>query len=420
MMPARRTSRRLGLLRRALIALAACTASFGAAPGAYAAGPSSPALPRGESLLFVMHAESGSLVRRSGNRYTLTLRDSARQTTWFADRPARDAGRVSTRSLVRGWSRLGFSADPPNAVLSTSGNGAEDVVLELGRPRVHRPGLTLRIPARVLGPRPSRRHLRFGLASLFIDNASLDDGCGYTGQISFFPERLTPRQGGLTPADGRSVSIDRYSALARVLGTRFGGDGTSFKLPDVPAPAGLQALICASGEAPSSRQPPLDRIDDAACEPGRLLLFAQETTVWGHLPADGRVRNIRDDPGLFLLLHTEFGGDGSFTFAVPNLPAPPGMSWQICRFASGPAPSCIVSEVGYQAMDVIAGAGSRRLPAEGRLYPVAEHTTLFSLLGDTYGGDASTTFGVPAVADPVPGVHAGICDSGSYPELSAP
>jgi hypothetical protein len=96
------------------------------------------------------------------------------------------------------------------------------------------------------------------------------------------------------------------------------------------------------------------------------------------------------------------------------------MSWQICRFGSGPAPSCIVSEVGYQAIDVIAGPGSRRLPATGRLYPVAEHTALFSLLGDSYGGDASTTFGVPAVADPVPGVHAGICDSGSYPELSAP
>lgn len=411
----RRSCRPLPLVR-ALVALVAGAVTFGLVPGAYAAQPRALGLPSGESLLFVLHAESGSMVRRSGNRYTLTLRDPARQTTWFADRPARDAGRVLTRSLVRSWSRLGFAADRPNAVLSTSGRGADDVVIELGRPRLDRPGLTMRIPVRTLGGRQPARRLRFGLASLFVDNASVGAGCGYTGQISFFPQ-VVPRQGGFVPADGRSLPVAAYPDLYEVVGNRFGGDGTSFRLPDVQAPAGLGALVCTSGEEPRSGQPAGDPTTARTCEPGHLQLFAQETTVWAFLPADGRTVSIREHPGLFLLLDDRFGGDGNFTFGLPDLAAPPGTSWQICRFGSSSTPGCIVSEVEYQAMDVTSGPGSRWLAAANRLYPIAQYTALFSLLRDAYGGDGSSSFGVPAVADPVPGVHAGICSAGIYPDV---
>ncbi len=416
-MPALRTSCRPVPLRRALVMLVACAAVVGVAPGAHAAQAPPFGLPGGESLLFVMHAESGSMVRHSGNRYTLTLRDSARQTTWFADRPARDAGRIFTRSLVRGWSQLGFSADRPNAVLSTSGKGFADVVLELGRPRMHRPGLTLKIPVRTLGRRPSSRRLSFGLASLFIDSASIGGGCGYTGQVTFFPERVTPRQGGLTPADGRLVSAASHPDLYEVVGNRFGGDSASFKLPEVQAPPGLQALICASGEEPRSRQQSSDLNADDFCEAGHIQLFAQEQALWDHLPADGRVVPIRGQAGLYFLFNTRFGGDGYTTFGVPALPAPPGMSWQICRVGFSSPPSCILSQVEYQATDFVSGPARRWLPATGRLYPISGNTGLFSLLLDAYGGDRLSTFGVPAVPDPAPGVHAGICSAGTYPDL---
>ena len=35
------------------------------------------------------------------------------------------------------------------------------------------------------------------------------------------------------------------------------------------------------------------------------------------------------------------------------------------------------------------------LPADGRLLSIAEHTSLYSLLGSTYGGDGRTTMGLP-------------------------
>jgi hypothetical protein len=77
------------------------------------------------------------------------------------------------------------------------------------------------------------------LASLFIDNASVGDGCGHTGQITFTTARLAPRLlNGVTPADGRWVSIAEYPDLYKYYGNFFGGDSTSFRLPDIPTPPG--------------------------------------------------------------------------------------------------------------------------------------------------------------------------------------
>ncbi|MBD3243816.1 MAG: phage tail protein [Chitinivibrionales bacterium] len=43
---------------------------------------------------------------------------------------------------------------------------------------------------------------------------------------------------------------------------------------------------------------------------------------------------------------------------------------------------------------------------DGQLLPISQHTALFSLLGTTYGGDGSTTFGLPDLRGRVP-VHPG-------------
>jgi hypothetical protein len=59
---------------------------------------------------------------------------------------------------------------------------------------------------------------------------------------------------GALPADGRTLPITGNTALFSVLGTRFGGNGTSnFGLPDLRAfaPQGLTYSICQSGIFPS-------------------------------------------------------------------------------------------------------------------------------------------------------------------------
>lgn len=42
------------------------------------------------------------------------------------------------------------------------------------------------------------------------------------------------------------------------------------------------------------------------------------------------------------------------------------------------------------------------LPCNGLLYPISEYQALYSLLGNVYGGDARTTFGVPNLQGRVP------------------
>jgi microcystin-dependent protein len=60
--------------------------------------------------------------------------------------------------------------------------------------------------------------------------------------------------GAYMPADGRTLSINSYIALFSILGTNFGGNGTStFQLPDLRAfaPNYMQYSICVQGYYPS-------------------------------------------------------------------------------------------------------------------------------------------------------------------------
>jgi len=60
--------------------------------------------------------------------------------------------------------------------------------------------------------------------------------------------------GAAMPADGRLLPINTYAAVFSLLGTNFGGNGTSnFALPDLRsfAPKGLQFSICVEGIFPS-------------------------------------------------------------------------------------------------------------------------------------------------------------------------
>jgi microcystin-dependent protein len=50
------------------------------------------------------------------------------------------------------------------------------------------------------------------------------------------------------------------------------------------------------------------------------------------LPADGRLLSIAQNSALYSLLGTTYGGDGTLTFALPDLrgAAPNGMTYTIC------------------------------------------------------------------------------------------
>jgi Phage Tail Collar Domain len=71
---------------------------------------------------------------------------------------------------------------------------------------------------------------------------------------------------------------------------------------------------------------------NGTCELGQVVLTAGRTTVPGTMPADGQVLAINQNTALFSLLGTEYGGNGTSTFALPSLKkaAPNGLSYSIC------------------------------------------------------------------------------------------
>lgn len=60
------------------------------------------------------------------------------------------------------------------------------------------------------------------------------------------------------------------------------------------------------------------------------------------------------------------------------------------------------------------------MTCEGQTLSIAEHTTLYSLLGDRYGGDGRVTFALPNLkgAEPLPNMIYYIAITGQYPPRS--
>jgi hypothetical protein len=100
---------------------------------------------------------------------TITLKTISPSTLYFADRPKRDVGHMSSQHFVKIWGdgENSFSEDPPNAVVSyldPSHEFPEDTVVVLREPRLE--GLDLTYSVEVLdGELPAEA----GPVALFID-----------------------------------------------------------------------------------------------------------------------------------------------------------------------------------------------------------------------------------------------------------
>jgi hypothetical protein len=70
----------------------------------------------------------------------------------------------------------------------------------------------------------------------------------------------------------------------------------------------------------------------ATCTLGSILLTASVLYTTNYLPADGRLLEIQNNTALFSLIGTNYGGNGTTTFALPNLKsaAPNNLEYLIC------------------------------------------------------------------------------------------
>jgi hypothetical protein len=98
-----------------------------------------------------------------------------------------------------------------------------------------------------------------------------------------------------------------------------------------PGVGGLDATLFGTNSDPAA-----DGSSSVSCTTGVISLTAGN--IAPDLVADGRLLQISQYPDLYALLGTKFGGDGSTTFALPDLRpiAPNGTSYWICSNGSMP------------------------------------------------------------------------------------
>lgn len=140
------------------------------------------------------------------------------------------------------------------------------------------------------------------------------------GQVILFGGSFAPA--GFHLCDGTVLPIYQDSALFKILGNRFGGDGqNTFALPRLEAPANMNYLLADPPSGPI--------ILDVYIFVGAAILFAGGFTPQGYLPCNGALLDVGPYQVLCSILLDNFGGQFPNTFGLPNLPAVSAIPWYI-------------------------------------------------------------------------------------------
>ncbi len=185
------------------------------------------------------------------------------------------------------------------------------------------------------------------------------------GQVVLFAGNFAP--GGYSTANGQSLQISTNQALFSQIGATYGGNGTnSFALPNLQG-----RTVVGTGNA-------------TGLTPRTLGSVAGSTTqalTAGQLPVFG-------------------GATGVTTGGVPLPTTQPSIALTQALVTQGFFPQ----SNGTQAQGPIVGqvltyAGSTlpvgQVAANGQQLPVAQNAALFSVVGNTFGGNFPTTFATP-------------------------
>lgn len=159
------------------------------------------------------------------------------------------------------------------------------------------------------------------------------------GEIRLFCGNFAPTDWRI--CDGSSMNVADHRALYDKIGTRYGGSGrTTFLLPDArgraplhradDAALGTKGSITVEAEGPREAYhawQALNFIIGIKSEPypteepflGEVRAFACNFAPEGWARCDGAHLPIQQHTALFSVLNTRFGGDGTRTFALPDL-----------------------------------------------------------------------------------------------------
>lgn len=123
--------------------------------------------------------------------------------------------------------------------------------------------------------------------------------------------------------DGSIFNISEYPILGKMIGNRYGGDGTeTFAIPNLAAPETGKYVICL--------QEPADRQGAFRGLISQIVMFLGQELPEGWMYCDGRVLAADKYPVLKSVMGNTYGGDGNTTVGLPNMQGAIGIEYIMC------------------------------------------------------------------------------------------
>ncbi|MGE5396519.1 MAG: tail fiber protein [Chitinophagales bacterium] len=242
------------------------------------------------------------------------------------------------------------------------------------------------------------------------------------GQICLMAFNYAPQ--GWADCNGSLMLISQNQALYSLIGTKFGGSGSTFALPNLQSPIpGTRYCIALDGMYPpqdggSFNDPILGQID----------LFPYDFTPAGWLRCEGQTIQLSQNTALFSILGFNYGGDGATNFKIPDLRGTePNNNIHYCMATQGLYPiegsysntggDLIGSIILFPRARFEGAQGISNGICDGNTLNIATDNRLFASIGTTYGGDGTSTFAKPDLRGAVPDPRLGfyIQVGGSWP-----
>jgi microcystin-dependent protein len=242
------------------------------------------------------------------------------------------------------------------------------------------------------------------------------------GQINMFPYNFAPRN--WSDCSGQLVTVSSNNALFSLLGNTFGGDGSSnFALPNLVSANPYSAQYNYTPRYCIATNGIWGFVDSTVIGEVCLLpdsivtRYAQSSGVqW--LKCDGSSYNLTTYAALNAAIGSKFGN------ALPDLShSSPiaGVSYYIACEGNAPSSNFAMDEF-LGAIDLVAFSSvpEGMVPCDGRTLQIVQNAALFSLIGNSFGGDGMTTFCVPDMRGlaPLPGLTYYISLEGIFPSRS--
>jgi microcystin-dependent protein len=128
---------------------------------------------------------------------------------------------------------------------------------------------------------------------------------------------------------------------------------------------------------------------------GEVAVFAFNFAPAGWIACEGQLLPVAEYTELFSLIRTTFGGDGVTTFGVPDFSSLTDEGGQYCMSLFGIMPNVKRDAIPGELALLPYDPPPAWINCDGQILLIAQYQSLFKLLGTTFGGDGTTTFGIP-------------------------